>query len=317
MGAAGLLGLSGGQACGGGAVPAADVRQVTEIIAGASAATWFVGTQHNRPLAMVAATDNLQLRDRLLAPMCDGSLLSAIGITHLRRRDRLVVRATRVQGGWLVDGDVAWVSSWGIADVVLLAAESTTGEVVFVIVPARDQPDVSAGSVMQLAAMQATSTVSLHLTDLFVADQDVAAVHDIGPLLEADRAHTANVNPAVLGVLATVVRHLGAVAERRGDRTAGALAQQLAAEREALRDEAYALIDDVPPGERIDDRLALRAAALELTMRAATALVVATGGSAMSLQAPAQRLLREAAFFLVQAQNAAVREATLRRLGHH
>jgi hypothetical protein len=53
---------------------------------------------------------------------------------------------------------------------------------------------------------------------------------------------------------------------------------------------------------------------LELVVRAATALVTATGGSAMSLDAAPQRLAREALFQLVQAQTAPVREATLRQL---
>lgn len=74
---------------------------------------------------------------------------------------------------------------------------------------------------------------------------------------------------------------------------------------------AYTLLDDVPAAERIEDRLAVRAAALELVVRTATALVTATGGSAMALDAAPQRLAREALFCMVQAQTVAVREATL------
>ena len=70
----------------------------------------------------------------------------------------------------------------------------------------------------------------------------------------------------------------------------------------------------MPAYEQVEDRLALRGASLELAVRAATALVVATGGSAMALSAPPQRLAREALFHLVQAQTAPVREATLQRL---
>ena len=78
--------------------------------------------------------------------------------------------------------------------------------------------------------------------------------------------------------------------------------------------QAYALIDHVPADEQIDDRLALRAEALELLVRSATALVTATGGSAMAIGAAPQRRLREAGFMLVQAQTGPVREATLQRL---
>jgi hypothetical protein len=65
---------------------------------------------------------------------------------------------------------------------------------------------------------------------------------------------------------------------------------------------AETLLEDVAPEDLVDDRLAVRASALELALRSATALVAATGGAAMSLDAAPQRLAREAVFYLVQAQ---------------
>ncbi len=61
-------------------------------------------------------------------------------------------------------------------------------------------------------------------------------------------------------------------------------------------------------------RSSARARSLNLAVRAATALVVTTGGRAMSADHPGQRLLREAAFFTIQAQTPAVRQATLDQL---
>jgi hypothetical protein len=53
---------------------------------------------------------------------------------------------------------------------------------------------------------------------------------------------------------------------------------------------------------------------LAFARRATDALVAASGGGAMALSNPAQRLSREATFFLIQAQTGALRGATLRRL---
>jgi len=53
---------------------------------------------------------------------------------------------------------------------------------------------------------------------------------------------------------------------------------------------------------------------LDLARRATDALVAATGGGAMSLEHPAQRLVREATFFLIQAQTGDLRAASLARL---
>ena len=60
--------------------------------------------------------------------------------------------------------------------------------------------------------------------------------------------------------------------------------------------------------------VAARAESLELGVRAATALVASVGGRAMASVHPAQRLLREAVFFTIQAQTPALRRATLAQL---
>ena len=146
-----------------------------------------------------------------------------------------------------------------------------------------------------------------------VGDADVAEVSRAALWLEADRYKTANATPAVFGLLQEVVRRLAGTAPQRSH-VAGQLAARLGEEGEELRRDAYALVDHVAPAEQLEDRLALRAASLELLMRAATALVVASGGAAMGIDAAPQRLAREALFHLVQAQTLPVREATLGRL---
>ncbi len=312
--AAGLLGLAGPREYGGAEAPAPVVREVVEVLAGASGATWFVATQHAMPLALLTASGNDHLRDRLLRPMCTGEVLSGVAVAHLRRPGPPAVTATRVPAGWRFDGHVGWMTSWGICDVFLLAGASTEGEFVTVLVPARDGAGLRASEPMQLAAMQSTGTVTLDLDGFTVTDADVVAVEPAGDWLAVDATKTANPSPHVFGLQRECVRRLAETATRRDDRTAGLLAEQLGAEGRRLRAVAYTLLDDVPAGERIEDRLAVRAAALELVVRSATALVTATGGSAMSLDAAPQRLAREALFCLVQAQTAAVREATLQLL---
>jgi hypothetical protein len=70
---------------------------------------------------------------------------------------------------------------------------------------------------------------------------------------------------------------------------------------------AFARGDDVI-GEASDHR----AACLDLARRATTALLAAVGGRGMDLAHPAQRLAREADFYVIQAQTADGRAATLR-----
>ncbi len=316
-GRAGLLGLAGPREYGGAAAPAHVVREVTELLAGACGATWFVATQHAMPLATLAASSNEPLKNRRLEGMCTGETLAGVAVAQLRRPGPPAVTATRVDGGWRFDGHVGWMTSWGICDVFLLGGLNPTGEVVTVLIPARNGAGLTASEPMQLAAMQATVTVTLDLDGLIVPDTDVVDIRPATDWLAADAAKTANPSPHAFGLQRECVRRLAQTAARRDDGTAAALAQQLGAESERLRAVAYTLIDDVPAQEQIEDRLAVRAASLELVVRTATALVAATGGSAMALSAAPQRLMREAVFLLVQAQTGPVREATLQLFRDH
>lgn len=310
-GAAGLLGLAGPPAYGGGGAPVAVVREVTEVLAGASGATWFVATQHATPLGVLAASANEPLKERLLAGLCSGAVLSGVAVAQLRRPGPPAVTATRVDGGWRFDGHVGWMTSWGICDVLLLGGLSSDGEVVLALLPAREGGGLTASAPMELAAMQATRTVTLDLDGVVATDADVVDVTDAQVWLAVDAARTANAGPHHFGLQRECVRRLAETAARRDDGTAAALAQSLGAEGERLRRVAYALLDDVPLEEHLEDRLEVRASVLELVMRTATALVAATGGSAMGAGAAPQRLAREALFMLVQAQTATTREAQL------
>jgi alkylation response protein AidB-like acyl-CoA dehydrogenase len=297
LGRAGALALTGPPELGG--VDRSTAGQVVEVVAGACAATWFVMTQHMTPVAMLTQSANAPLRDRLLPLMCTGEVLSGIAIAHLRRPDPPAVVATRIDGGWSFDGAVDWMTSWGICDVFLLCGRSAD-DVVFALVPALVSPGLAASPPQELLAMQATTTVSLSLRGYVVADEDVVAVQDYAAWAAKDRDKTADVSPAVFGLQREIVR---LVADRAPE-----LAAHLGVEADRLRSRASALSG---VSSAMTERLSVRAAALELCLRSATALVTVTGGSAMRLNHPAQRHLREAAFLQVQGQTPALRDAAV------
>jgi alkylation response protein AidB-like acyl-CoA dehydrogenase len=234
-----------------------------------------------------------------------------VAFSHLRRPGPPAVLATRVDGGWRFDGAVSWLTGWGLCDVVLLAGRTDGDEVVFVLVEAQDGPGLTASAPLALAAMGATRTVALALDGLLVSDADVVETTRAADWLAADALRTANATPNVFGLQRECVRRLSETASARDDGTAAALAHALGQEGARLHRVAETLLEDVPPDELVDDRLAVRASALELALRSATALVAATGGAAMSLDAAPQRLAREAVFLLVQAQTPPLREAVL------
>lgn len=308
---AGLLAPTAPADVGGGDAPSSVGREVAEVFAGACGATWFVTTQHHLPVRSLLTSSNDVLRSRWLRPLASGQVLSGIALAHLRRRGA-TVSGVPDAGGWRVTGEVPWLTSWGLAELVLLGFRDGD-DVVFALVPAADQPGFTAGAPLELAAMQAARTVTVTLDDYRVSEAEVVDRQHFGEWAERDAATTANATPAVFGLLHAVVERMRLEGERRGEPATTALAERLAAEASDVRAEAYALVDDVPAGERVGDRLALRAAALDLLTTATTGLVAAGAGASMSLDHPAQRWAREALFHLIQAQTSAVRAATLSR----
>lgn len=306
LGSAGLLGVMVPTEAGGGDCSPAVMRAVTEELAAADASTWFVWTQHHTPVRTLVRGDNHELRRQWL-PRLAADVLAGVAFTHLRRPGPPAVAARRAGTGWRLSGEIAWLTSWSLAEVFLVGAQSGD-DVVWVLTPLHDRPQVRSAP-LQLAAMGGTSTVRVRLDDLPVRDDEVVLVEPVARWREVDAARTADVSPAVFGVTAETVRRL----REHEDGAARDLADAVDERLGRLRTAAYDLIDAGPGGD-VAERLQLRAAAHTLACTATAGLVAAGAGRSMLLDNAAQRLARVALFLLVQGQTAAVRAATLRAL---
>ncbi|MDT0547425.1 acyl-CoA dehydrogenase family protein [Streptomyces lonegramiae] len=307
--ASGVLGVSGPAAYGGAQAPDPVAREIAEILAGACCSTYFVQAQHHSPVRMLASSAS-PARERLLRPLCDGTLLSGIAFSHLRAFPRTPVRVGRVAGGRRFDGRVPWYTGWGLNDVLLLGGVTEDGEVLFAFADAREQPGLRPTPPLRLAALTGTRTVGLELDGLVVPEEAVVWSRPYEEWAVADRPKNTNPNPAVFGVARAALSLLEAAGDAEAAETARVLGERL----NEVRREAYALVDEVEPGERPADRLAVKTRAYDVLRAATTAAIVAGGGRAFGLGSPAQRLAREGLFLVVQGQTADVRSAHLRAL---
>lgn len=285
------------------------MREVYEALAGACGSTYFVWVQHHTPVRLLAGSPNAALRDELLPALCAGRRLAAVAHAHLRRPGPPAVRARRSAGGFRLEGTAPWVTSWGIAHDLVVGARTEGGGVVFAMVPARATASVRPGLPFELAVLQATATVAVTLDGVAVPPEAVVCEMSDAEWASRDRLATALPSPASFGLASTCVRLLA-------DRDEGA-AQAFGQRWRELRRRSYDLADGLPadPADGDLDRLRdLRAQSLVLALQAAAALVTAGGGRSMLRADPAQRLLREAGFALIQAQTPPVRAAVLAQL---
>lgn len=307
LSALGLYGMVVDRADGGLGFTQPAVRAVFRRLGSGCASTAFAFAQHHGTVAAVASTENDRLRDRWLSKLTTDRL-AGIGYAHVRRGGPPVLVAEPDGEGWIFNGSAPWVTSWGYAETFGILAKVADGRMVWALVPGHEQDGLTAGDRFALMVLGSTQTVPLYFQNFRVTPDEVLSVVDGGPWAARDRLLAARPNPLSVGIGDRALMLLEAKAPD--------LAVDLAPWWADITDRAEAQCVLVDNGTAditavADSRAEVLAALQQLT----TALVAATGGSAMEYRNPAQRLAREAMFYVVQAQSADGRAASLRRLG--
>jgi alkylation response protein AidB-like acyl-CoA dehydrogenase len=287
--AAGLYGLASPVVVGGLDADFETVCGVWEALSSGCLTTAFVWGQHIGLVRSLAESDSPELKAAWLGPLTKGTIRAGLALGGALPQPTL--HASRVDGGWRLDGFSPFVSGWDRVDVVHTATRTENDdEVVWLIVDATEGPALAVER-LRLVALNATATVRADFSGLIVPDDRVTAIHPFGGATppEVLRIHAS----LALGVTARCCRLLG---PSRLDEELADCKRRL----DALDEETIATD---------------RASAGALAVRAATALVAANGSRSLILTDHAQRLAREALFTAVYALRPASRDALLAMLG--
>lgn len=280
----GFYGLAGPPERGGLGADLGAACSIIEILAGGCLATTFVWLQHHGAVRAAAAAPSAALRAQWLEPLCRGDRRAGVALGGaLPGPPRL--RARQVAGGYLLDGTSPWVTGWGMIDTLYTAARDDQDNVVAALLAAEPGPALAAEP-LTLVAVTASSTVQLSFDGHFVPDDCVTGVSPYRDWLARDAMGLRVNGSLALGVAARCCALIGP----------GPLDGELRACRDAL--------DEAPPKAMP----AARAAASELALRSAGALVAARGSRAILAGEHPQRLAREALFLLVFASRPAIKE---------
>ena len=222
------------------------------------------------------------------------------------------MRATRTDSGYLLDGEVPWITGWSFYPEFLVGATLESGEAVFGIVPLSDGPGIAVSPPMRLAAMESAMTVSAKFSSHPLPDSDVAFVKPGDWIANSDMINIALQGHFAIGCAQAGLDVLSAAAEKRRAAFLFDALEKLTAE--LVECKIQTTNAQVGADVVTDARLAVRAWAIDLSVRCAHAAVTASSGAANSLSHPAQRVYREALVYTVSAQTAPIMEATLKRL---
>lgn len=288
-------------------------RQFQEAVAKTSGALAFLQTQHQSAVSMLSRADNVALKAEVLPEMGDGSRLIGIGFSQLRRPGPPIMRAEQVEGGYMLEGHVPWVTGWNFYPEFLVGAQFPDGRAVFAIVPLQSDEGLTVSAPMRLAAMESANTVTVDFESYFLPADRVAFVKPEGWIRNNDQINIALQGHFAIGCAEAGIEIVRSAAARRGSTFAATAAEALHRELEELR-EATIQAQKLVGEESTEDRLRIRAWAIEFCGRCAHSAVAASGGAANAVSHPAQRVLRESLVFAVSAQTVPIMEATLRRL---
>jgi len=253
-------------------------------------------------------TPNAALRERLQRDAMSGVQLGGTGLSNLMKSfadiEEIKLSARRIEGGWVVDGVLPWVSNLGDGHRFAVGVKTEDGGRILVLVSCGEGGVLIKGSA-HFVALEGTGTFSCHFRSLFVADADVLAQPE-----EFD-AFVRRIKPGFVvmqcGIALGLIEDCIAIirqcwqthahVNRYLDVQADALQTELDAARAAMLD----LARRISAGEPFTLRevLELRAAGSELSLKASMAAMLHSGAKGYLTRNAAQRRVREAIFVAI------------------
>lgn len=266
-------------------------------LSSACLATTFVLTQPLGACRRLAVCENPALRDELLPKFAAGEIFATVGIAHLttsrRHLTRPLLAARETDDGFVLDGNIPWVTGAVRADFILTGATLDDGRQMMTMLPT-NLPGFSAGQPARLLGLTATMTGSAECREVFV-DRRWLLTGPTENVLSGKGAGTGGVQTSALalGLATAAIDYLEREAAARKDLAAPVAS--LRGEHAELEGELLTLAAG-GEGCSPDD---LRSRANSLVLRATQGALTAAKGSGYVLGHPAGRWCREALFFLV------------------
>jgi alkylation response protein AidB-like acyl-CoA dehydrogenase len=265
--------------------------------------TTFVITQRSGACRRIATCDNEPLKDLLLPDLAKGMSFATVGISHLTTSRQYlktpVLRAERVDGGYVLDGYSPWVTgaphaAHVVTGAVMMEHGESTLEQVLLTLPT-DLPGVTVPTPARLIGVSASDTGEVRCENVFVEDQWLIAgpVENVMSLGSGAGTGGHQTSTLALGLSRAALDYIRAESTKRTG---------LDAPLEALEDDysqTLEMLIAVVRGEPQCSSEMLRQRANSLVLRATQAALGTAKGAGYVAGHPVGRWCREALFFLV------------------
>ncbi|MEL6940190.1 MAG: acyl-CoA dehydrogenase family protein [Cyanobacteria bacterium J06598_1] len=266
-------------------------------------------------------TENAALREKLLPEVASGRVLAGTGLSnpmkHFADIEKIALSATRVDGGYVVNGMLPWVSNLGAGHYFGIAAKMTdstgadtddhTSDSYMMAMVSDELEGMSLRCNAHFIALEGTGTYSCLFRDSFIPDELVLAA----PCAE----YVDSIRPGFM--LTQVGMGLGLTAScielmRRSNKRLGHVnrylddqVEDIDADLQAARQRTYEIANRLNECTGIADAslnkeiVQARATASELALRSSQGAMLHAGARAYVKGSAAERKLREAYFVAI------------------
>ncbi len=287
------------------------VVQVMEEVAKECLSSAFLVWCQTACARYIQMSNNEWLKKQYLPRIVAGDLLAGTGLSNTVKSCDTIedfrLSAKRVDGGYVINGVLPWVSNLGESHVFTTGCPvvSDDNKLVFVLVDCT-QPGFKLVDCAHFIGLDGTRTLACHFKEVFIPDSMVLAhpsesdayVKRIKPgMIHSQMGMGLGLIEACCKMMHQSNKTLSHVNQYLDDQV-GEIEETLAAARSAVYEVADELSEG-PASERTLDILKLRLAGGELSLRAANAAMLHQGAKGYLVRNPAQRRLREAYFIAI------------------
>ncbi|WP_216087065.1 acyl-CoA dehydrogenase family protein [Stanieria cyanosphaera] len=317
LGKRNLLALRVPENLGGAGFSEIEYRQFQIAIASTSGALAFLQTQHQSAGSFLVASENQFLQQQYLPQMSKGKILIGVGFSQLRRRGKPMMQAREVEGGYLLDGEVPWITGFDFFDQFIIGAALPDGRELYGLLPLQTQTQDTSGTIllsqpMELIATTATNTVSGKIKQWFLPDQQVVSIKPPNSIHEGSKKNILHHGFFAMGCAYAALNLLKQIYQKKQLAFLEQSWQQLDRELTICKKKTFQVITQSNSSDQ--EKLQLRAWAINLAGRCSQAAIIATSGAANYLNSSAGRIYREALLFSVSGQTTDVMAESLKQL---
>lgn len=285
-----------------------------EAVAAGCLSCALILTQRDGACEFIGESDNDQAKSKLLPAMATHSSFASIGISHLttsRSGGKHALTAVRDGQHYILNGFMPWVTGAVNCNVIVTAAvEPERGQLLLWLpVP---HPGLQIDPPMRLMALESSMTSEVHCRNVRLGSEHVLRPTCADALRRNSPVKSLVVAATGIGLAWALVRDMESHASTE-DARLRSFAEEAMDRYLATRERVMGFAAQLNEPETDIPKSELRIAVNDLLMRLAIGAMTCGKGSGFIRQRDTQRLVREAAFFLVWSASDDVRAKTLSR----